>query len=69
MLKIEIENKDRVLCENCFITKNNVGVYAWYGFEYIEFATCSSKQDLYDLKECIDAMIEEINRLKGLTKG
>ena len=50
--------------ENCFIDKNNVGVYGWYGLTYFEVAmNGSTLQDLYDLKECVDTMIKEVERL------
>ena len=63
-MKVQFENKDRVLMENCFIDKNNVGVYGWYGLTYFEVAiNGSTLQDLYDLKECIDTMIKEVERL------
>ena len=61
----EFENKDLVLAENCFITHKNCGVYGWYGLTYFEIGMDGSTlQDLYDLKDCIDAMIKEVERLK-----
>ena len=67
-MKIEFENKDRILKENCFISKNNVGVYGFYGLNHIEIGfDGNTEQDLYDLKECVDKMIEEIERLRALT--
>lgn len=63
-MNVQFENKDLVLKENCFITNNECGVYGWYGLSYFEVAMRGSKlQDLYDLKDCIDAMIEEVKRL------
>ena len=63
-MMIKIENKDRVLMENCFITKNNTAVYGFYGLSYIEIGfEGSTIKDLYDLKECVDTMIKEIERL------
>ena len=67
-MKIAFENKDRILKENCFIEKNNAGVYGFDGLNYIEVGVEGNKvQDLYDLKECIDKMIEEIERLSTLS--
>ncbi len=61
---IEFENKDSALTENCFIVQKNCGVYGWYGLTYFEVAMDGSTlQDLYDLKDCIDAMIKEVERL------
>lgn len=63
-MKTHYEDKDLVLRENCFITHSNCGVYGWYGLTYFEVAMNGSKlQDLYDLKDCIDAMIKEVERL------
>ena len=63
-MKTHYENKDLVLKENCFITHNNCAIYGWYGLTYFEVEMNGSKlQDLYDLKDCINAMIKEIERL------
>lgn len=63
-MKIERENVNQPLMENCFITKNNTAVYGFYGLSYIEIGfEGSTIKDLYDLKECVNAMIEEIKRL------
>ena len=63
-MKIERENVNQPLMENCFITKNNTAIYGFYGLSYIEIGfEGSTIKDLYDLKECVDAMIKEIERL------
>lgn len=63
-MKIEKENVNQPLMENCFITKNNTEIYGFYGLTYIEIGFQGSTiKDLYDLKECVDAMIKEIERL------
>lgn len=63
-MNTHFENKDLVLMENCFITHNKCGVYGWYGLTYFEVAMDGSTlQDLYDLKNCIDGMIKEVERL------
>lgn len=63
-MQIERENVNQPLKENCFITKNNTGVYGFYGLTYIEIGfQGSTLQDLYDLKECVDTMIKEVERL------
>ena len=70
-MNIEFENKDSVLTENCFVTQENCGVYGWYGLSYFEIGMKGSTlQDLYDLKDCVDAMVKEAERLikKQLTE-
>ena len=66
-MNIQFENKDLVLKENCFITNKQCGIYGWYGLSYFEFAmNGSTLQDLYDLKECVDAMVKEVERLNKI---
>ena len=65
-MKVVIENENKCLSENCYITENNVGVYGWYGLEHFEIKFDGwSKNDLYDLKKCIDEMVKEIEKLGG----
>lgn len=65
---IKIENKDRVLMENCFVDKNDVGVYGWYGLTYFEIGVPNSmkEKDIYDLRDCLNDMIKEIERLNKI---
>lgn len=64
MKVVEKENINQPLQENCFITKNNVGVYGFYGLRYIEIDFQGTTiKDLYDLKECVDEMVAEYERL------
>lgn len=76
-MEIKFENKDKVCMENCDIIKNHVAVYGFYGLTYFEIGhdngddfynglSLLNKTDLYDLKECIDKMIEEIERLEKI---
>lgn len=71
-MNIQFENKDSVLKENCFITGENCGIYGWYGLSYFEvILNGTTLQDLYELKECVETMIEEVerlNKIQGLTK-
>lgn len=63
-----IENADKVLMENAFFEKNRCGCYGWFGLEYFEIdfpSTGNSIEDLKDLRDCIDAMIAEKNRIEG----
>lgn len=63
-MNIQFENKDLVLKENCFITNDKCAIYGWYGLSYFEVTfNGSTLQDLYDLKECVDAMVKEVERL------
>lgn len=65
-VKINVENKDMILKENMFIQKNNVEVNGWYGLTYFELELNEPlrRQDLYDLRDCLNAMIAEIERLE-----
>lgn len=76
-MEIRIENKDRILSENCFIKTDNVSVNSWYGLTYFEIcdetsnlaSDCISvlnRESFFELKACIDKMAEEINRLENL---
>ena len=73
-MEIKFENKDKVCMENCDIIKNRIGVYGFYGLTCFEIGlddgynslSLLDKKDLYDLKECIDKMIEEIERLEKI---
>ncbi len=67
-MKIQFENKDSVLMENCFIDKNKIGVYGWYGLTYFEIGlpTTLGKKDIYDLRDCLNDMIKEIERLNKI---
>lgn len=67
-MNIEFENKDKPLMENCFITTERVNISGWYGLSRFEVETklnwfWLNREELYELKECLDTMIKEIERL------
>ena len=70
-MNITFENKNKDLMENCYMCKNNVEVCGWYGLTYFEIVisdgdiiSLSNREDLYDLRDCINKMIKEIERLE-----
>ena len=65
-MEIEFENKDKPLMENCFISTEKLSVYGWYGLSRFEVnfdLNWFNREELYELKECLDTMIKEIERL------
>lgn len=69
-MNIEFENKDKPLKENYFVSTEKVGVDGWYGLSRFEIRIDDlnwlNREELYELKECIDAMIKEIKRLDSI---
>jgi hypothetical protein len=65
-VKINVENQNMILKENMFIQKNNVEVNGWYGLTYFELELNEPlrRQDLYDLRDCLNTMLAEIERLE-----
>lgn len=73
-MKVEIENKDKVLMENAYFEneEGSLGICGLYGLTYLEIFQKShalNKEEFLELYELMTAIKKEIDRLDNLQES